>query len=339
VYVTAGVHTLTVVQDSAHSRTAWNVAIATTNQTVDTLPYLRRGGTLGGPNNAFTQEWLPLRFNQNRPVNMRVATYGAPGNALQVTLYNGNSAVYTATTIYSGEIFWATSDVLSGANRLRIAATGPNTSTVEYKIELLGIPTVPTSWSGIAQANGLNSTAQVFAPVAGVYDLSLVTTEGAGRLSISPTTLFDTDSAQAANVITTTQRVSLNAGMYNITFQQNSEARTVWQINVALNRTSGALSVTSALPLGVPVGQVSTVTLQGTGFTSVSQVELVSSGNSVTAITDFSITSDTALTFTVPASLPRGLYSIRVRSSGGSTVTYARKLTVGSRTFIPFVVR
>ncbi|MCU0491946.1 MAG: hypothetical protein MUD01_10180 [Chloroflexaceae bacterium] len=178
-YVPAGPQTLTLVQDPNLASTTWNVEIAATEGTSDALPFSRTGGLIGGTGNAFSEEVLPLQGAAAAPANIKItASGGNPGDALRFELSNGTTVVYTATSIYNGEVFWATAELARGTNLMRVVANPANTGRMNYQVDVSAIPAIPATLEGVALGPGLNSTVRVNAPVAGIYNISLSITEG-----------------------------------------------------------------------------------------------------------------------------------------------------------------
>lgn len=239
-FVPQGTYPLVIDQDSQTSSTSWSVAIAPTTSISDQLLYRRSGSTLGGTNNDFDTEWLPLQVTADEVVNLRIAASGNARDSLRVYLYNASTQVYSATTIYGGEVFWATSGLKEGTNRLRIAANSSNTTPMTYQIDVKSVEDIPNTWQGVAHGNGLNSTIHVNVPMDGIYTLALTMTEGLGLVlvdAVPPTTR----GAGLTNV-NTVQRWPLTAGFHTFTFKQDpSASNTAWQISMGLRRSSSNL--------------------------------------------------------------------------------------------------
>jgi hypothetical protein len=87
----------------------------------------------------------------------------------------------------------------------------------------------------------------------------------------------------------------------------------------------------------VTVGVTTTLTVSGSGFESGTSVELVDASDTV-APSSSVVVSETQLLLTVPASIPRGVYSLRLRNSDGTTVIRSGAITVGQfRLALPLI--
>jgi hypothetical protein len=342
-FVPAGTHTLTVDHDS-QLNTTWSVKIAPTSAANDTLPFRRSGATLGGAGNDFAQEWLPIRSDTNRRVNIKVtALDGAANDALQVQLFRSGqeNAAFTAAKVLRGEVFWATTDLVSGTNLLRIAALNTNTAAMQYQVEISSVGAIPATWSGIAHGDGLSSTLTVNAPRDGIYTVVLTLTVGAGQLLIeSPTPAPSAAQALPMAGSNLTLRVPLTAGPHRFVFRQDAaQPRTEWQVDARLAREATPLAVSQVRPGMIPRNTATLLEVIGTGFESGSTVTLIDSAGKTTTLQAAAV-SDTRLTITVPANLADGAYGLRVNNPGGASVTRSAALNVGmSRIFLPMLNR
>jgi hypothetical protein len=238
-YVAAGTYTLQVVQDPQQAMTDWKVDIKAGSAKSDALPFSRKGSSLGSADgSAFNQEWLPLQSSRGLPVNLQIKVFGATSESMRIDFYNGDKAVYTAEKVYGGETFWAPSTIISGTNRIRVIATGQKMS---YEVGVLSVANAPSTWNGVAMKNGINPTALLNAPVAGVYDVVLTLQEGEGNLKVGGATgtASVSDASIAANVVSV--RVELEAGQHTFTLVQDpNHARTVWSMSVKLRRENAS---------------------------------------------------------------------------------------------------
>jgi hypothetical protein len=237
-YVPAGTYPIAAVQDPAAANTSWSIAVAPTDASADSLPYSRSGGTLGGPNNAFTEEWLPIQVEAGAPVNLKISVNGAAGDALQVELYKVNSAdqPYRIAKVYGGEVFWGSSALATGTNLLHIIAPVANAGKLDYQVDVKPIDAVTGSWSGTSLSAGLNSTLRVSAPVAGTYNVTVTVTTGTGQVLIDAASLAKQGISIASS--STVLRVPLSAGLHTFTFQQSAaQPITSWEIAASLRRS------------------------------------------------------------------------------------------------------
>ncbi len=246
-YVPAGIYPIVIAQDPAAASTSWSIAVAPTDAAADSLPYSRSGGTLGGPNNAFTEEWLPIQAGAGVPVNLKVSVTGAAADALQIELYKVDSAdaPYRIAKVYGGEIAWGSAALANGTNLLHIIAPASNSGMLDYQIDIKPIDAIPGSWSGTSLSAGLNSTLRVSAPVAGTYNVTVTVTAGTGQLLIDTTASAKQGIHVASS--TTVLRVPLSAGLHTFTFQQDAgQPVTSWEIAADL-RSSDTRKVFVAL--------------------------------------------------------------------------------------------
>ncbi|NOK57585.1 MAG: hypothetical protein GFH27_549303n150 [Chloroflexi bacterium AL-W] len=247
-YVTEGTRSLVVIQDPAETKTTWSVTITPTEQLNDKLTFSQSGGTLGGSGNTFREEWIPLQVSSGQPVNIRVVATGTYTDALQIELFNGDTRVYSATTIYGGEVFWATSKLSTGNNRLRIVTPGSNSEEMYYQVDVQAIEEIPNKWEGVTHSNGINPIVQVEAPISGIYDVILEIEEGLGQVVIDNGMPTTSNVSLASS--STTLRVPLSAGMHTFTWQQDSsQPITRWSIETNLRTATGSASTTVYLPL------------------------------------------------------------------------------------------
>jgi hypothetical protein len=333
-YLTAGVHTLSIIHDPAASRTEWSVALTPTGSVADTLPSAESGVQLGGPN-AFREEWVPIQTNAAGPINLKiVASGGNPGDSLLVELYNGNTLASRAEQVLSGETFWTTSDLGTGDNRLHIVAAPTNTASMSYQIIAADIPTIPSSVQGVAMATGLTSTFRLNAPASGTYNVVITTTEGLAQVVIDPMTGIQAR-AIPTPASTAVLRVPLNAGLHTFVIEQDRNGpRAVWEVAVSPRRIDAVLAVNVVTPTLAAVGQATQVGLIGQGFDSSTRVELVGNDGTVTALSAV-IVSATEIQASLPGNLAAGRFNLRLTNGDGATTTVDQAITVTHRIFLP----
>ncbi|NJM07067.1 hypothetical protein HC891_14155 [Candidatus Gracilibacteria bacterium] len=302
-YVPAGTHQLTIDQDST-TNTNWSVAVAATSSAADNLPYKRSGATLGGVANDFSEEWLPVQSTANTPINVKVAAEGGDADdTLRIELYSVGQAtpIYTATKLFTNEVFWSNTQLISGTTWVRVVAAPTNTAPMSYSVELATIPNIPVTLSGVSLGAGLNSAVQVNAPEDGVYSVVVTITVGSGQVRIgdAPALTLANATTQGSNV---TLRVPLKAGPHVLSFLQDSaQPQTEWQVALSQRSSAAVLAVTSISPADVTVGVTTTLTVSGSGFESGTSVEIVDSSDKV-APSSSVVVSDTQLLLTLPAS-------------------------------------
>ena len=340
-FIPVGTHQLVIDQDSTIN-TTWSVDIAPTEAPSDSLSYSQAGSTLGGGGNDFGEEWLPLHLTADTPVNIKVIAQGGNvGDSLSVELYNslGGSPVFTASNVYKDEVYWATSQLVSGTNLLRLSANAGNTAAMAYQIEVMGVVTFPTTWNGVSLGNGLNSTVQLIAPEDGVYNVTMTVSVGAGQIQLNNATLMQQQGAGLANS-STTLRVPLSAGPHTFIFQQDpGQPLTEWRIATSLRRGNTPLSIASVTPSFIPAATDAIITITGQGFESDTVVEVVDSDGNVIPFTSV-VVSSSEIKITVPASAPSGVYTIRLTNSDGGILNHSGALNVGeTRIYLAIVSR
>lgn len=342
-FVPAGTHTLVLDQDSA-ANTSWSVRVVPAAPTADTLPFTRGGATLGGAGRDFREEWLPIRLGAAAPVNLKVtASGGEAGDSLQVQLYRPGSATpaYSAANVFSGEVFWATSELVSGTNLLRVSAAADNAAPMSYTVEIVAVGGVPATLSGVSLGGGLNPAFTLRAPADGVYTLVMTMTAGAGLVLVDPPQGASRSGLEATPLSSSlTLRVPLKAGPHRLVLQQDpAEPRTEWQISLRALQPAAALTIAEVTPGFLAPGAGGQIEVTGTGFESGTTVSLVSSQGAATALSTV-VVSGTRLTAAVPAGLPAGSYTLRLSSPGGASATRAAALSVGQlRLYLPLLSR
>jgi hypothetical protein len=230
-YLTAGTHTLTIVQSPA-ALTTWSVALAAAG-TLDALPSSESSAALGG--NSFKEEWIPLQVAGAAQVNLKITVNGAASDFLTVAVYNNSraTAVFSSTAIYAGETFWANSALAAGANAIRVVAGGGG--SVGYTITVLPIAQAPatlsgTSYGGPAHPSGGNSRALLTFPKAGLYRFTLGASAGRYQLHLNDPYLQKTVSTAGA-----TFTAYVPAGTFPLLVVQDpAAASTSWSVAVAL---------------------------------------------------------------------------------------------------------
>lgn len=238
-WMPAGVLPLQIAQDSSVSSTAWSVEVSATTETSDKLPFARGGGTLVGTSATFKEEWVPLQIPNNRPVNVKVTVNGATSDSVKIEMYGDptKAATYTAATVFGGETFWGNAALQAGNNLLHLVAASTNKGPISYEVSVQDVATIPSTWSGIAQGNGLRSIVQMNAPVDGVYNIVLNIAEGSGQIVIDAQPQAPTPNLRIQGS-STTLRVPLTRGPHTFAFQQDADAaKTVWEMSANLRRS------------------------------------------------------------------------------------------------------
>ncbi len=338
-YVAAGTHTLELWQDPNQATTEWSVAIRRGRTSADTLPWMAEGGGIGGSGNAFTEEWIPLYVLSGSPTNVRMTVDGALTDKAYVTVYaaDGTTVLYQSQALYGGETIWQTFPITDGLQLVHIRADSGNAQPLMYHIEVSDVPVTPATFAGVADQNGMPSQMQFDAPVDGLYDLTLVTTQGSASISLpDAVTRF---SRMALNTITTTLRVELTSGLHTVQITQDPMfTRTVWSMSADLVSSSQVLTVTNVAPTMINPGITVTLAISGNGFLPGVQVLLLDATNTPMTATKVVYISANRLDAEF-APLPSGTYDLKVVNPSGASVLIEKALAVMRRTFLPFVVR
>ncbi|RME09917.1 MAG: hypothetical protein D6802_10770 [Ardenticatenia bacterium] len=338
-YVPAGTHTLELWQDPNAPVSEWSVSIAASGAGSDTLPWMAVGGNLGGSGNAFDEEWVPLYVSGGGVVNARMTIEGAMDDKVYMAVYTPDGTpLYESQAMYGGETVWQTFALTDGLQLVRVWADVANTAPVTYRIALMDVPALPSAFSGVADQDGMVSDVQFQAPVDGLYEFTLVTTEGSAALQF-PSGLTRQQQPLALNTITTTLRIEFTAGYYTFQVVQDPMfTRTVWAVNADLVSSSQALTITSVAPVAAEPGITTTLTVSGSGFLPGAQVVLLDDANTPITATNVVYVSANQLEATF-APLPSGLYTVKVVNPSGASAMLEHAFAVMRRLFLPVVLR
>ncbi len=235
-YLSAGVHTFTIVQNSADALVTWSVALATADA-LDTFPTSESSAVLGG---AFREEWVPIQLASAQAVNVRIEVTGATTDHLLIELYNGATRVYTSTNVYGGEVAWASTTLAAGANRLRVVSAASNTATLGYTVTMSVIPQPNYTWTGTSygitsRLNQGNSSIKLNFPKAGLYRFTVGASTGRFQLLLN--------SQYFQKIITDTASTNLTvyvpAGAHTLQVRQDpAQTKTTWSVQVATTTTT-----------------------------------------------------------------------------------------------------
>ncbi|MCB8954320.1 MAG: hypothetical protein H6650_20125 [Ardenticatenales bacterium] len=335
-FVSAGIHNLTLIPDSG-TGADWDVAISDTGIPLDTLPYQKEGGLLGGAENEFSQEWLPLNLDGSgtTPANLEISVSGDNGDALKLEVYDALSeaVILTLDPIYGGETLWATVDIptaAAGGARLRLAASAANSADLAYDLTIHAQPQLITAndsyhWSGLSLADGLNAALRLNTVISGVYQIQVALPTGFAAIYV--------DSSP------TNHRLAAPTGFYYefdapfapgehtfITDQDTNFAETAWTITATLMMADAPALYTTSADSGSDM-QATPLTLTGFNIMPGAMIELVKD-DMVFALMDVTYGSATSIDGVVPASLPAGVYDIVLTNPDGQQATLSQAYEV-----------
>ena len=242
-FIPAGTHDLTLVQDSTLGAD-WQVVISGVGAAADSLPYAKSGGELGGNNNDFGSEWLPIHLTETTAVNLALSVDGTAADSLTLTAYSGaagNTELLTLDEALAGETIWASLDLPAGTSRLHLMANGANADPLTYELTLYSLPTAAYTWSGTAAANGLNSQTRVTFADSGIYTFTLNAHDGRYQFQVNEAYIqktAETDTAVA---------YFIPAGTHDLTLVQDSAEGADWQVIISdVNAAADSLPYTKS---------------------------------------------------------------------------------------------
>lgn len=229
-YLSAGVHTLTVVQGDAAS-TEWSIGLTPVGG-VDALPSSESAQQIGG-GSFFGEEHIPLQIAADQPVNIRIATSGATTDKLTLELYNGAEKIFTSSPVFGGETTWVTAGLTEGANSIHVVAAG-NTGAMAYNVQISAVSQVPVTWKGTsygsAQHNGDGiARIRLVFPSNGLYTFTLGADAGRYQFLLGGNYVRKTVTTAG---VTFTAFVPGGAQTLQVV-QDPAQAQTTWSVAVA----------------------------------------------------------------------------------------------------------
>ncbi|MBC8163856.1 MAG: hypothetical protein H7Z42_21825 [Roseiflexaceae bacterium] len=253
-FLAAGVHTLQVIQQASVATTEWSVAVQPVGGT-DALPASEESAQLGG-GAFFAEERIPLQLATAQPVNIRVAVAGGATDSVTVELYNGGEKIYTSSPVFGGEVAWGSSNLVAGANALRVVAKNGNAAALRYAVQITPVATTPMSWEGVSfgatqhAGDGISQIALNF-PSDGLYRFTLGAGVGRYQLVLNGNYLRRTVTTAGAEFT-----AFVAAGSQTLAVvQDTAQVQTTWSVAIA-----PAEQVSDALPFSSRSG-----TLGGAG--------------------------------------------------------------------------
>jgi hypothetical protein len=325
-FLPSGTHLLSILQDPLLDTTAWSLAVTATDLPFDSLPYVQSGGELGGVDNAFLEDWLPLFLEEGQQANFRLQLSGDLDDGVQAFLYHTGSPtpVYASPLVHGGESFWWTADLVTGLNQIQLVADNPNAGPIAYELVVEPIPTVlydqPYTWAGLSKNEGGNSEIELEMPVPATYQVVVDIPVGFANVIITGT-------AAAAGYHPTQSHYEfyapLEEGDHLFQVRQSSaHLTTTWAITVTMWEAPPP-QITSIDPTTVTNNISHELTIMGTGFQPGAELQL-----GTFTLSPVSRPSSTELRAWVPAGLPTGVYSLTVTNPDGQSATLVDALVV-----------
>ncbi|MEZ4643112.1 MAG: hypothetical protein R3E31_10340 [Chloroflexota bacterium] len=232
-FVATGIHDLYVVQDTT-AGAEWDIAINFVSATNNTLPYAKTGGDLGGTDNDFNEEWLPISLGTAQTVNMVLDAGGDAADDLSVEVYGATGTVQTfaLNTVYGTEKVWTNFALSAGINRLRVVTAGGNVDPMTYDLTVSAVPGNGTAvWDGFSLAAGNNASLMVNFPSTGTYRFALDNNDGFANLVLDDHMIIT--APQGESLVSTSYDIEVTAGMHQIfTVQDPTFATTDWSASV-----------------------------------------------------------------------------------------------------------
>lgn len=231
-YVPAGTHTFFLNQDSDAGAGDWQVDVALTSATMDSLPYTQMGGELGGINNDFSDEWLPIALDAAQTVNLALTAVGAPVDTLRIEIFGatGSTPTFVLDNISGTETIWTTFPLAAGLNRIHLVTSGANPGPLGYDLTVTAVAANGTAtWSGTSLDSGNNARIMLNFPTAGLYRFELDNQIGFANLVLDDHML----ALRAPLGNSSYYDVEVSAGMHEIsTIQDPAYPVTEWAASV-----------------------------------------------------------------------------------------------------------
>lgn len=231
-FLSAGVHTLKVTQNSAVAATQWSIGLAPVGG-ADALPSSEQTAQLGG-GSFFAEERVPLQVAAAQAVNVRIAATGGANDSLTIELYNGATKVYSSSPVFGGEIAWGSTALVAGANALRVVAKDGNAAALSYAVTIYAVAPTPVVWEGTSYGGAQHpsdgrSQIQVVFPTNGLYRFTLGASAGRYQLALGGNYLLKTVTAAGVEF-----NAYVPAGPQTLTLVQDpAAAQTAWNVAVA----------------------------------------------------------------------------------------------------------
>lgn len=328
-FVPAGVHDLLLVPDEDQGAD-WDVTITNAGIPLDSLPYHKEGGNLGGTANEFTAEWLPLNLTGSGmvSVNLELQIMGDNDDYLVVEVWDSltEATILTLDPVYGGETLWATVNLptaAAGGSRLHIVADRENAGTLAYELTVHAVPTLNAAdasytLDGLSLDDGLNSELRLNSVISGVYLVQVYLPQGFAALYIDsePTERYPTLPTDFFYEF----EVPLNGAEHTFIVDQDPNfAMTQWVVTTTL-LLADAPRIDSTDPITASAITETPVTITGFNFMVGATVELVR-GNQRFELGNIDYVDAGTITAIVPEGLPLGIYDLIITNPDGQIAT------------------
>jgi hypothetical protein len=243
-FLPSGTHLLAILQDPLLDTTAWSLAVTATDLPFDSLPYVQSGGELGGIDNTFLRDWLPLFLEEGQQANFRLQLSGDLADGIQALLYHAGdpTPVYASPLVYGGESFWWTAELAAGLNQIQLVADNPNAGPLAYELTVGTVPLPPYAWSGVAKGDGGWSSAQLDIPASDTYHIVLDTPTGFAQVLLDGTVL-SLKAGAYPEFSKTELYVPLSEGPHDFVVAQSpTYPTTTWSMTVTAAATTGIVA-------------------------------------------------------------------------------------------------
>ena len=230
IQVTAGVHTLYVMQDSAFPQTTWTAQVLPVAAQPAFFTFegeIEEGVTVAPYYPVFG---APLDFN---------FALAVAGDDVTLTIQDVYANILWEGTALAGETLWGTATLPVGNNRFVLTnGVGGSGDPAQVALTLYSLSQAPYTWMGVADADGLHSEARVIFPTSGLYTFNFNVT-GGGRYQFQVADDFILKTVEGIDSVT----YYVPAGTHPLTLIQDSAVGAEWAVAI-----SGVGAQYNALP-------------------------------------------------------------------------------------------
>ncbi|MBP7999874.1 MAG: IPT/TIG domain-containing protein [Chloroflexi bacterium] len=236
VQVTAGNHTVYVVQDPAFASTDW----AATVRPVTSGPgFFTFSGTIGDGIELVPE--YPV-LSGTLDFNFALTT---TGDAVELEIVDESNVVLWSGTALNGETLWGTGTLSNGTNAIHLTnVAGGAAASVD--LTLYYIPTAPYNWDGNAAAAGLNSEIRVNFATPGLYTFTGGLSSGRYQFLVNNNFIQKTIETNNTSVA-----YFVPNGTHTLVIDQSTTAGSNWNLAV-----SGVGATTNTLPYNKTGGNI-----------------------------------------------------------------------------------